>query len=306
VSGVIAVDVGGTTVKGALIDAAGVVVDRSVRPTGHGEAAAAAVVDVASLLTGYAAHRDIDVAAIGVVTPGIVDGGRGVVSYASNLGWRDLPLRDRVAAATGTQVVLGHDVRSAGEAEGRFGAARDCRDYLHVVIGTGIAATVVVDGRPVVGSAGGAGEIGHVPVRDDGEPCSCGQRGCMEVYASAGGLARRYERLAGRPASAAEVHARLGDDPVADRVWADAVDALVRAIATVALVLEPERVVLGGGLALAGESLRSPVVAGLRGALAWRTPPEVCLSELGPDAAVRGAALLAARAADIETVAPTH
>jgi glucokinase len=302
---VIAVDVGGTTIKGALVDASGVVVDRSVRPTGHGEDAAEAVVGATVLLADSARRRGLDVAAIGVVTPGIVDGERGVVAYASNLGWREMPLRDRVTAATGARVVLGHDVRAAGEAEGLFGAARDCRDYLHVVIGTGIAATVVADGRPVLGSAGGAGEIGHVPVHDVGEPCGCGQLGCLEVYASAGGLARRYERLAGRPGSAADVHARLGDDPVADQVWADAVAALVRAIATVALVLEPERVVLGGGLALAGEDLRSPVVAGLRGALAWRTPPEVCLSELGPDAAVRGAALLAARSAGIEIVVPT-
>lgn len=298
--GLIALDVGGTTIKGVLMDSAGVVLDRSVHPTGHGEEAAAAVVGAADLLTAAARRRRLDVAAIGVVTPGIVDGPRGVVGYAANLGWRDLPLRDRVAAATGAPVVLGHDVRSAGEAEERFGAARGCRDYLHVVIGTGIAATVVVDGRPVVGSAGGAGEIGHVPVRDDGEPCSCGQRGCLEVYAGAGGLARRYERLAGRAASAEQVHARLGEDPVADLVWADAVTALVRGIATLALVLEPERVVLGGGLARAGADLADPVVAGLRRALAWRTPPEVRLSELGTDAAVRGAALLAARAAGLD------
>lgn len=299
-SGLIAVDVGGTTIKGALLGPDGGIVERSVHPTGHGEDAAAAVVGAAELLSAAAARRSLPVAAIGVVTPGIVDSERGVVGYASNLGWRDLPLRDRVAAATGVPVGLGHDVRSAGEAEGRLGAARDCRDYLHIVIGTGIAATVVVDGRIVTGSAGGAGEIGHVPVREAGEPCSCGQHGCLEVYASAGGLARRYERIAGRPASAAEIRSRLGDDPVADLVWADAVSALVHGIATVALVLEPERVVLGGGLAQAGADLRTPLVAGLRGALAWRTPPEVRLSGLGPDAAVLGAALLAARVAGLD------
>lgn len=299
-SGLIALDVGGTTIKGALVSPAGVIVERSVHPTGFGEEAAAAVVAAAELLTAAAARHGLTVAAIGVVTPGIVDSERGVVGYASNLGWRDLPLRDRVAAATGVRVVLGHDVRSAGEAEGRFGAARGHRDYLHIAIGTGIAATVVIDGRPVVGSAGGAGELGHVPVRDDGEPCGCGQLGCLEVYASAGGLARRYERIAGRPASAAEIHARLGDDPVADRVWADAVAALVRGIATHALVIEPDLVVLGGGLAQAGADLLRPLEEGLRGALAWRTPPEVRLSELGPDAAVLGAALLAARAAGVD------
>ena len=299
-TGLIALDVGGTTIKGALLAPDGGVVDRLVHPTGYGEEAATAVVEAAELLTDAAARHDLAVAAIGVVTPGIVDSERGVVGYASNLGWRDLPLRERVAAATGVRVVLGHDVRSAGEAEGRFGAARGSRDYLHIAIGTGIAATVVVDGRPVIGSAGGAGELGHVPVRDAGEPCSCGQLGCLEVYAGAGGLSRRYERLAGRPASAAEIHARLGDDPIADQVWADGVAALVRGIVTVALVLEPELVVLGGGLAQAGADLQSPLVTGLREALAWRTPPEVRLSELGTEAAVLGAALLAARAAGVD------
>jgi glucokinase len=299
-SALVAVDVGGTTIKGALFAPDGAVLERSVHPTGHGDAAAAAVARCAALLTTSAARLDLAVAATGVVTPGIVDGERGVVEYAANLGWRDLALRDRVADATGTEVALGHDVRAAGEAEGRLGAARDCRDYLHVAIGTGIAATVVVDGRTVAGSAGGAGELGHVPVRDDGEPCTCGQRGCLEVYASAGGLARRYERLTGRPTTAVEVRERLGSDPVAEEVWADGVAALVRGIATIALVLEPARVVVGGGLAQAGEDLRRPLVEGLHGALAWRTPPEVRLGELGTDAAVLGAALLAARAGGLD------
>lgn len=295
----LAVDVGGTTVKAALVGRAGAVLQTWSRPTARGDEAVQGIVDLAIEVIGAAAARGETVVAAGIVTPGTVDAEAGVVGYASNLDWVDVPLRDRVSECIHVPVALGHDVQAAGEAEARLGAARGSRHFVHVGIGTGIAAALVVDGRPVKGSAGGAGELGHVPVRDAGEQCPCGQLGCLEVYASAAGLARRYERLSGRPATAPEIQAALGQDPVADRVWSDGVAALVRGLAITALLLEPELVVLGGGLAQAGDDLLDPVVAGLAESLVWRTPPEVRLSELGPGAAVLGAALLAAETAGL-------
>lgn len=295
----LAVDVGGTTVKAALVGAAGDVLETWSRPTASGGEAVEGIVSLATEVMRVAAARGETVAAAGIVTPGTVDSETGVVGYASNLDWVDVPLRDRVAERLHVPVALGHDVQAAGDAEARLGAARGSRNFVHVGIGTGIAAALVVDGRPVKGGAGGAGELGHVPVRDVGEQCPCGQLGCLEVYASAGGLARRYERLSGRTATAPEIQAALGHDPVADQVWADGVSALVRGLAITALLLEPELVVLGGGLAQAGRDLLDPVVAGLADSLVWRTPPEVRLSELGPGAAVLGAALLAAELAGL-------
>lgn len=292
---VLAVDVGGTSVKGAVVDADGRLLHLETLPTGSGEAAVRAVQEVVVRLGRAAAERGILVRGVGVVTPGIIDPDAGVVRYASNLDWRDLPLRDRVAVVTDLPVTLGHDVRAAGAAEGVFGQGQGSVDFLHVSIGTGIAAALFAGGRPVLGSDGGAGELGHVPVVDDGEQCPCGQRGCLEVYASGGGMARRYERLAGRAASAPEIVARLDSDAVAAQVWSDGVRALVRGLAICALLLEPERVVLGGGLAHAGEVLLSPVMKGLEDALVWRRPPEVRLSHLAQDGAVIGAALLALR-----------
>ena len=292
---VLAVDVGGTSIKAAVVDADGSLLHRETRPTGAGAAAVRAVQDVVTRLARAAAARDIAVRGVGVVTPGIIDAAAGVVRYASNLDWRDLPLRDRVAEVVDLPVALGHDVRAAGAAEGTFGQGRGAHDFLHVSIGTGIAAALVAGGRPVLGSDGGAGELGHVPVVDDGEPCPGGQRGCLEVYASGGGMSRRYERLAGRPASAPEIVARLGTDPVAAQVWADGVRALVRGLAVCALLREPPRGVRGGGRAQGGDAQRSPLGEGLQDALVWRRPPVLRLSGLAQDGALLGAALLALR-----------
>lgn len=293
----LAIDIGGTTVKGALVDGDGRVLTRHATPTGRGGAAQAVVRDVAARLAARTVELGVSLGGAGVVTPGIIDAAQGVVRYASNLDWIDVPLQSVVASAVEVPVAVGHDARSAGEAEWLLGAARGSRDFVHFSIGTGIAASLVVGGRPVEGSAGGAGELGHMPVRPDGEKCPCGQLGCLEVYASGGGVARRYLALSGHPARAEEVVERLDVDPVARQVWDDAVSAWVTSLAACSVILEPELVVLGGGLAQAGDTLLAPVRDGLDQALTWRRPPEVRRSTLGVDAALLGAALLAARAA---------
>jgi glucokinase len=294
---VLAIDIGGTTVKSALVDGDGRVLSRHSVPTGRGIAAQGAVREAAAHLAARTGDLGVSMVGAGVVSPGVIDPEAGVVRYASNLGWADVPLQAVVGSVVGVPVAVGHDARAAGEAEWSLGVARGCRDFVHFSVGTGIAASLVVDGSPVSGSRGGAGELGHAPARPGGEECPCGQRGCLEVYASGGGIGRRYLALSGRPASAREVVERLDSDPVARRVWEDAVGCWVTSLATCALVLEPELVVLGGGLAQAGETLLGPVRRGLARALTWRQPPAVQVSTLGVDAAMLGAALLAARGA---------
>ncbi|KRF34922.1 ROK family protein [Nocardioides sp. Soil805] len=292
----LAVDIGGTTVKSALVDEAGAVVARHATPTGRGEAARDAVRRSVEQLAARAQDLGLALSGVGVVSPGVIDRDRGVVEYASNLDWAHVSLRNVVAAVVDVPVAVGHDAGAAGDAEWQLGAARGCRDFVHASVGTGIAASLVVGGRRIEGRSGGAGELGHTPVRPGGERCPCGQRGCLEVYASGGGVSRRYLALSGRSATAREVVERVDHDAVARRVWDDAVACWVTALAACTLLLEPELVVLGGGLAEAGEDLLGPVRAGLAEALTWREPPEVRASELGPDAALLGAALLARRA----------
>jgi glucokinase len=290
---VLAVDVGGTTMKGAVVTIDGGTLDAGHRPTGTGQEAVEALIGYLADLSEAARARGLSVVAAGVVTPGIIDERTGTVLYTSNLGWRDLPLRSLLAQATGLPVVTGHDVRAAGRAEQLFGAARGVDDFMLVPIGTGVAAALVTSGRPVTGRTGAAGEFGHIPVVPDGEACICGQRGCLEVYASGAGLARRYAARTGERVSARTVVARLQDDEVAAAVWADAIRALALGLVTSTLLLDPGVFVLGGGFTGAGGALFRPLRAALADGLAWRAAPPLRVAELGPEAGRIGAAALA-------------
>jgi glucokinase len=297
---VLAVDVGGTTIKGAVVGDDGRLRHSLVVPSQADDDPVKAVRSLCLRLRDDALAAGNSPAAIGVVTPGIVDEVDGVVRYAANLRFRDVPLRTLVGNDLGLPVAVGHDARAAGIAEAVAGAAAGLDNFLLLPLGTGIAAAVVVHGVPVRGATGSAGEVGHMPVHPGGEPCSCGQRGCLEVYASAGGLARRYARLGGTPGlDGRAVADAVATDPVARAVWDDATQALGTALATLTLTLDPARIVLGGGLADAGALFFDPVRDALRAALAWRTPPPVLRSAFGAQAAQVGAAVMARREAGL-------
>ena len=289
---VLAVDVGGTTIKGALVDPAGRFLREDRRPTPASEGGEAVVGAIASLVGDLAATAPDPgaVRGVGLVAPGVVDG---VVVFSGNLGLRGLPLGERIAAATGLAVIVEHDARAAGLAESTLGAARDVADHLVVGIGTGISAAVHSDRRSLRGAVGLAGEIGHVPVHPGGERCPCGQRGCLERYASAAAIARRYAELGGpRDACAREVAARRTTDAAAARAWSEAIDALAIGLVACTMVADPELIVLAGGLSEAGEELRAPLAEELAARLTWRPPPAVVTSVLGHRATLVGAAVL--------------
>jgi len=292
-SAVLGLDVGGTTTKALLVATDGRVVHEERRATVPAADPVDGLVAELDRLTVLAAGHGLTVVGAGVVTPGLIEEATGTVRYASNLGWRDLPLRAALQARAGVPVTTGHDVRAAGLAEQLLGAAHGVDDVLLVTIGTGIAAALVSGGRPLAGGTGAAGEIGHAPVRPGGEPCPCGQRGCLEVYASGAGVARRYEARTGQARSAAGVVGRLDEDPVAREVWADATSALADALVTATLLLDPSVVVLGGGLTAAAADLLDPVRAGLAAGLTWRPAPPVHLTRLGSLAGSLGAAAMA-------------
>jgi glucokinase len=294
---VLAVDVGGTTIKGAVADADGRILHTLTAPTRADDDPVKAVRSLCIQLRDDAVRLGAIPLAIGVVTPGLVDHESGVVRYAANLRFRDVPLRALIGDDLELPVAVGHDARAAGVAEA---VARGLHDFLLLPLGTGIAAAVVVRGVPLAGATFAAGEVGHMPVYPGGEPCSCGQRGCLEVYASAGGLARRYARISGTSSvDSRAIAAVVGTDPVAREVWDDATQALGTALASLTLTLDPARIVLGGGLADAGDLFFEPVRDALRAALAWRTPPPVLRSAFGARAALVGAAVMARREAGL-------
>lgn len=305
---VIALDVGGTGMKGALLDHDLLPLATHRRPTPRSAGPAAVVDDIAAALrtlAGQAALKGLAVRGAGVVVPGVVDEDRALAVYSANLGWRDLPLADVLEERTGLRVTLGHDVRAGGIAECSVGVARGARDVLFVAIGTGIAAAVMSDGPPIRGG-GYAGELGHIVIDPEGRPCSCGSRGCLETVASAAAVAAAYTARSGRVVGgAAEVAALVAQgDTDARTVWNHAVDALATALASATTLLAPELIVLGGGLAEAGDLLLDPLRARLAQRLTFQKHPLVVRAELGDEAGCLGAGLQAWHAANSTAVFP--
>jgi glucokinase len=293
---VVALDIGGTTIKGALVGHDGTVMTRLRRPTppsdnGPDEVLAEILVSVDEL-SRAASQRDA-VRAVGVVVTGIVDERRGMAVHSQNVGWRNVPVRSFVEHATGLPVGFGHDVRAGTLAEWRLGAGRGLQDLVFVPVGTGISAGIVVQGRLVTGD-GYAGELGHVDV-GHGEACPCGGRGCVEALASAAAIARRYAAASGRRvAGAREVAALMvAGDPSARRIWHDATEALALALAWASVVLAPQAILIGGGLARSGSLLFEPLAEALGRHLGVVRRPRLVPATLRDDAAFLGAALLA-------------
>jgi glucokinase len=294
---VVAIDVGGTGMKCALVDRKGAIRHSERHPTGaeHGpDAVVERILQVAQGLVDTAAERGETAEAIGVVVPGVVDEERGIAAWSSNVGFRDVPLRDRITERLGLPTALGHDVRAGGAAEARLGAGHAYKHVLFLAIGTGIAGAHVVDGRAFAGAHGAAGELGHIPVRPGGPPCGCGARGCLEAVASAAAIGRAYAARTGQPATAAEVAARAAaGDPDATRVWDEAMDALSDGLVIGITLHDPEAVVIGGGLAEAGDFLMVRVERALTCKLTFQYRPVLLRAALGDGAGCLGAALLA-------------
>ncbi|MFI6287957.1 ROK family protein [Streptomyces sp. NPDC051018] len=297
---VIALDVGGTGMKAALVGVDGTLLHEDRRATGRergADAVVQSILDFAEDLRAYGVdHFGQSALAAGVAVPGIVDSDLGIAVYAANLGWRDVPMRNLLSRRLrGIPVALGHDVRTGGLAEGRIGAGRGADRFLFVPLGTGIAGAIGIGGAIEAGAHGYAGEIGHVVVRPDGPDCGCGQRGCLETLASASAVTRAWAQASGdRYADAADCAKAVEDgDPRAIAVWRDAVDALAAGLVTALTLLDPRTLIIGGGLAEAGETLFTPLRAAVEGRVTFQKLPAIVPAALGDNAGCLGAGLLA-------------
>ncbi|WP_445526921.1 ROK family protein [Streptomyces cyslabdanicus] len=285
--------------KAALVAADGSLLHRARRATGRErgpEAVVEGILDFAAELRAHGArHLGQEAAAAGVAVPGIVDEERGVAAYAANLGWRDVPLRDLLAERLGVPVALGHDVRTGGLAEGRIGAGKGADRFFFVPLGTGIAGAIGIDGRVEAGAHGFAGEIGHIVVRPGGLACPCGQRGCLERFASASAVSQAWAEACGDPdADAADcAKAVESGDARARAVWQEAVDALADGLVTALTLLNPRTLIIGGGLAEAGETLFAPLREAVRRRVTFQKLPSIVPAALGDTAGCLGAGLLA-------------
>ena len=291
---VVALDVGGTLMKGAVVDSGTQLCDvrRWDTPRDRGPVA---VVEQALAAVDELVAAAPDARAVGLVVPGVVDEAAGVAVYSENIEWHDVEFRRLLGERTGLPVGFGHDVRAGGLAERELGAAHGSDDVLFMPIGTGIAGAMFVGGRLVHNPY--AGEIGHAYAGFD-DPCACGARGCLEAVASGASVARRYQRLSGRAAQGAREVLELAEagDPAAATVWGDALDALARVLVTYISILAPNRIVVGGGVSHAGERLLGPLRERLRRRLVWQQEPEIVTAVLADEAGCLGAGLLARRA----------
>lgn len=310
----IGLDLGGTNIKFGLLDADNRLVYRASLPTeadgGYAHVLGRLAIAVEQIVQESGVPR-AEIIGIGLGSPGPMSPETGIVHGAPNLpGWVDVPVRDDLRQSTGMPVALDNDANLYALAEYSVGAGRGCRHLVMLTLGTGIGGGVILNGALHRGHFGNAGEIGHMIVVEDGRPCGCGQRGCLERYASAVSIAERVAEAihAGRnsalvpfvtqarPISSRDVaDAAAAGDGLAQQVWDEACRHLAIACVNIQHLLNVECILLGGGLIGAGAQLLEPVRRHLR-ERTWRVAkdaPRIELATLGDDAGIIGAAAAA-------------
>jgi glucokinase len=307
------IDVGGTKIAGGVVDETGRIVEE-LRVESPATDARAMQDAIETLVTELRMRHDIT--AVGVGAAGYIDQTRSVVLFAPNLAWRDLHLKADLERRLGLPVVVENDANAAAWGEFEFGAGHDVDDLLLVTVGTGIGGGVVLDGSLYRGAFGVGAEIGHMRVVPDGIRCGCGNRGCLEMYASGRALVREVRAAAAAGSLlAADLVQRAGGDPAgitgpliteaARRGDTFALEHLAgvgrwlgEGIASLAAVLDPAVVVIGGGVSAADELLLDPVRLAFASQLTGRghrPMAEIRKARLGNRAGLIGAADLTRR-----------
>lgn len=263
----IGIDLGGTSVKYALIDNEGVFHFQGKLPSKadiSAEAVIGQLVTACKETMASAQQLGVTIEGIGIGTPGIVDEtNRIVLGGAENIkGWENLNLADRIEAETHLPVQMGNDANLMGLGETMYGAGQGARNVVFLTVGTGIGGAVVIDGKLFNGFANRGTELGHVPLIANGEPCACGSIGCLEHYASTSALVRRFSKRAaetGRSFSGEEINGELivrlykEGDKLATECLDGHCDFLGHGIAGFINIFSPQRIVIGGGLSEAGD-----------------------------------------------------
>ena len=303
----IGIDIGGTKIAGALVDADGQIIReaRVATPAGDSAAIVDAVVGLVEELS-----LGETVIGVGVAAAGFIDAEQANIVYAPNLSWRNEPFKAKLEKRLDIPVIIENDANAAGWAEFRYGAGRGFKHMTMLTIGTGVGGAVIVNSHMLRGGFGIAGELGHIRVVPDGRLCGCGARGCIEQYGSGTALLRAARELADsdepRGARLRELQLAAGEltgeqvyqaileqDAGALQILSELGSWLGQTIASLSAVLDPEVVVIGGGVSAAGELLLEPIrQAYLENMPARGFRPELQLkvAEFVNDAGVVGAA----------------
>ena len=293
----LALDIGGTKIAAGLVDADGALLHHAKLPTPDGDAEAVWTV-VDTLVTEALAEAGGRVRGVGISSAGPIDLPAGTVSPINITQWQGFPIVERVSTLTGAPVRLGGDGLCMALGERWRGAGVGASFLLGMVVSTGVGGGLVLDAAPYVGRTGNAGHVGHVVVEPDGEPCSCGGRGCVETVA-AGPRMAQWARKNGWDAPAGADAKELADaanagDPVALQAFRRGATAVAAMIASVSAVCDLDLVVVGGGVAKSGALLFDPLREALStyARLEFLRGLRVLPAELGSDAGLVGAAAL--------------
>ncbi|MBM7500457.1 ROK family protein [Brachybacterium muris] len=307
----IGVDIGGTKIAAGVVDEAGTIIAATTRstPATDPELIEAGVADAVAEL-----RAEHDVVGVGVGAAGFVGADRRTVVFAANLAWRHRALAEEIERLVSLPVVVENDANAAGWAEFRFGAATEAEHMLMVTVGTGLGGAIVLNGELVRGSGGFAGEIAHMTAVPNGQWCGCGRRGCLEQYTAGTALVRAAKRRAatGDPLMGPLVQAAGGakkeidgplitrlaqqGDPGARELIAEIGSWLGEGLASISALLDPEVIVVGGGVSAAGDLLLDPAREAYAAHLTARMHRDIApfeVAQMGNRAGIVGAADLA-------------
>jgi len=306
----VGIDVGGTKIAGALVSETGEIIMSLKVPT-PADNTEELIHAVVTMVNDLRAEREIK--AVGVAIAGFIDAAQSEVIYSPNLSLRNEPLKAKLEAKLGVDVFVENDANAAGWAEYRFGAGQGSKHMLMITIGTGVGGAIVANGELFRGGFGIGAELGHANFIQDGKQCGCGQHGCLEKYASGTALLEAAKELAASGTAEgsrlAELQAEVGEltgnevyqaitesDPGAIRLLNDLGENIGKAVASLAAILDPQILVVGGGLSVAGELLLKPVRDAYLNHLparGYRPEMKIVSAALINDAGVVGAADLA-------------
>jgi len=309
----IGIDLGGTNIAVGVVDGQGRILCKGSTPTLVERGYGPIIADMASAslqVLRESGHTLDDVMAIGVGVPGVADPDTGVIPFCTNLAWHNVPFRAEFHRCIQKPVFIENDATVAGLAESVSGISAGAKSSVFLTLGTGLGGGIVIDGKPYSGHHHVGSELGHIIIEMDGEMCTCGQRGCFERYGSATALIRDARRALEHNPDSLIMEFCGGDperingkmvidaarqaDPVGAKIFRRYARSLAVGIVSIINFIDPEVVVLGGGVSLAGDFLLDAVKEALKPMVFFKTLPyaDVKLAMLGPDAGIIGAAML--------------
>ncbi len=308
---VIGIDLGGTFIKGGIVDGDGNILVEDKTPTECDKGGDKVVENIARLATELLEKAGVEksqTVGLGMGVPGMIDSKAGNVVFSNNLRWTDFPIGKKLEDLLGVPVKIANDANVAALGEVKFGAAKAYEDAIMLTLGTGVGGGIVVGGQLIEGNKGAGAELGHTVIHSGGERCTCGRKGCMEAYSSATAIIRDTKRAMSAHkdskmweiGSLDEVTGKTAfdyqdSDPYAKEVVENYFRMLACGITNFANIFRPQAVILGGGVCAQGDALVKPVQALVDEELfAGKLGPQVpvLIAQLGNSAGLLGAAAL--------------